>query len=113
MYFLSTVAVITTKSLSDHVITPTSSQETASILIGGRTETGNSEITFDRSKRDAAAIDLRNASSKTATMSSEVMEDAYLDFVSTISFSLFLQNFNRFLCRKQICICRFGSNKKV
>ena len=92
LYFLSTVAVITSKPLSDHVTTLTWSQDTMRVPIDGLTETLNSEITLDRNKRDAGVIDLSEASSM-ATMSSEVMEDAYLDFVSTVFF-LYLQNFN-------------------
>ena len=59
------------------------------VPIDGLTETLNSEIMLDRNKRDAAVIDLSDASSM-ATMSSEVMEDAYLDFVSTV-FSYFFK----------------------
>ena len=58
-----------------------------SVRIDGLTETLNSEITLDRNKQDTAVIDLSDASSM-ATMSSEVMEDAYLDFVSTVFFPI-------------------------
>ena len=69
-------------STKDHVMTHSSSQDTTSVPIGrNQLAEHSSVVSLERSKR---AVDFSDARSM-ATMSAEVMDDTYVDFVSTTS----------------------------